>query len=224
MIGEDLSHGPLDDGVARIAYMRRCYLGFERWTYRRSDAFSCWRRLARLIAAGGAGRAIVWFSDSVADRVFLAMACRWLADADVCLATAHVPPIDGRHGVGVALPGALASLFDQAAELGAGERVNLARDFDRLSAPGVMLRRREEEGLRSIPLERSYDSFLRDAVDSAWQPAQRTVAAAMAHCDTHNRMTDLFFSSRLQRLIAEGEIEVRGERGRLADYVVRAAN
>lgn len=223
VIGEDLSHGPLDDGVARIAYMRRRYLGFERWTYRRSDAFSSWRRLARLIAAGGAGRVIVWFSDSVADRVFLAMACHWLADADVCLATAHVPPIDGRHGVGVALPGALASLFDQAAELGAGERVNLARDFDRLSAPGVMLRRREEGGLRSIPLE-SYDSFLRDAVDSAWQPAQRIVAAAMARCDTHNRMTDLFFSSRLQRLIAEGEIEVRGERGRLADYVVRAAN
>lgn len=221
VIGEDLSHGPLDDGVARIAYMRQCYLGFAPWGFRRSDAFSPWRRLARL-AAAGADQVVVWYSDSVADRVFLAMACRWLADADVCLAAAHVPPTNGRPGVGVATPEALATLFDQAAELAADERANLVRDFDRISAPGILLRRLAEGALQPIPLE-SYDSFLRDAVDTAWQPAPRLVAAAMARCDVHNRMTDLFFSSRLRRLIAGGEIEVRGEQRHIADSFVRSA-
>lgn len=222
VIGEDLSHGPLDDGHARIRYMRLCYRGYDTWTFRRPDAFAPWRQLLRLISAG-ARMVTVWSSDRVSDQVFLAMACRWLADVDVSLSAVIIPPVESRHGVGMATAEMLASLYSRAVELGSFERATRAAAFDRVGAPGVLLRRLEDGTLRPIPLDH-YDRFVGDAVDVTWRPAERVVATAMARCNRNNPMSDVFFASRLQRLIAVGEIEVAGARGRLADYRVRTAD
>ena len=40
-IPDDVSHGPLDDGVARAEYLRAIYREFDdRWDYEQTDSFS----------------------------------------------------------------------------------------------------------------------------------------------------------------------------------------
>ena len=62
-IPDDLSHGPIDDGLVRAEYMRACYRACdEEWEYDSIDAFAPWQelmsdlffsaRLQALIAAG----------------------------------------------------------------------------------------------------------------------------------------------------------------------------
>lgn len=66
-----------------------------------------------------------------------------------------------------------------------------------------------------------YDRFLLKACESNWTPATRVVGAAMARCDSHNLMSELFFSSRLQTLVDAGHIEANAVRTRLREYSVR---
>jgi Domain of unknown function (DUF1835)./Protein of unknown function. len=221
VIGEDLSHGPLDDGPGRIAYMRRCYRGFDRWTFRRRDAFTPWRRL-RKQAAGVSDPVLVWTAESVSDQIFLAMACHWLAGLDIELLAVTVPPVAGRYGVGVATPAMLVELRPRAVPLTAAERAGLAATFVALSGPDVRLRRLEDGVLRTVPPD-SYDAFVGEALGHDWQPATEVVAAAMRRCDGHNRMSDLFFASRLQEMIDAGVVEMEGKREHLAAYRVRRA-
>jgi hypothetical protein len=67
------------------------------------------------------------------------------------------------------------------------------------------------------------DGFLLMSCGSAWIPAARVVGAAMACCDPHNLMSDLFFASRLQILIDAGSIQANAARTRLGEYAVRLA-
>lgn len=219
VIGEDLSHGPLDDGRRRIGYMRHCYRGFETWTVRRRDAFAPWRQVLRRVARRR-GPVLVWTSESVSDQVFLAMACHWFRSIDVDLFAVSVPPAAGRHGVGAATPEALAEESVCAERLSDAERADRAATCAALSAPGVLLRRWEAGTVRAIPSD-SYDACVSEALERDWQPAADVVGAAMRRCDGHNRMSDLFFTSRLQVMIAAGVVEVEGERERLAVYRVR---
>lgn len=66
-----------------------------------------------------------------------------------------------------------------------------------------------------------YDSLLLEACTTEWIPAARLVGAAMGRCDGHNLMSDLFFCSRMQRMIDARTMEAEGRRTRLRDYVVR---
>ena len=54
-IPDDLSHGPLDDGRARIDYMRDCFGGYDDWYLGVTDAFAPWRAMI----GNGAPRAVV---------------------------------------------------------------------------------------------------------------------------------------------------------------------
>jgi hypothetical protein len=56
---------------------------------------------------------------------------------------------------------------------------------------------------------------------AGWPKAAYLVVQIMSRCDGHNRMSDLFFASRLQVLIEAGRIEADGARDRLRDYAVR---
>ena len=53
-IPDDLGHGPLDDGAARIAYFRRCYEGVDDWRHSEPDAFRAWNELHGPIAGWSA--------------------------------------------------------------------------------------------------------------------------------------------------------------------------
>ncbi|MEA3274262.1 MAG: DUF3658 domain-containing protein [Pseudomonadota bacterium] len=55
-----------------------------------------------------------------------------------------------------------------------------------------------------------YDALLLESCAPTWTPAPRVVGTAMDRCDEHNRMSDLFFSSRLQVLIDAGAVEADG--------------
>jgi hypothetical protein len=68
-----------------------------------------------------------------------------------------------------------------------------------------------------------YDPKLIACCPTDWPPAARVVGAAMGRCDPRNRMSDLFFASRLQVLIEAGSVEALGRRDRLREYAVRRA-
>ena len=46
-VRDDLSHGPLDDGVARAEYWRACYRAFGDGEYDLADAFASWSELSQ---------------------------------------------------------------------------------------------------------------------------------------------------------------------------------
>jgi hypothetical protein len=53
-IPDDLSHGPLDDGRARIDYMRACFRGYDDWYLDVTDACAPWRALIAVRIVGTA--------------------------------------------------------------------------------------------------------------------------------------------------------------------------
>ena len=66
------------------------------------------------------------------------------------------------------------------------------------------------------------DNFARAlaACPPDWTPAAQVVGHAMTQCDRRNRMSDLFFHSRLQMLITAGKIAARGPRESMRGYEV----
>jgi hypothetical protein len=68
-----------------------------------------------------------------------------------------------------------------------------------------------------------YDPQLNACCPTDWTPAARVVGAAMRRCDPRNRMSDLFFSSRLLVLIDAGRVKALGRRDRLREYAVPRA-
>ncbi len=69
-IPDDLSHGPLDDGRARIDYMRDCFRGYDDWNLDVTDAFAPWRALIARIDEARADAPAVNFSTSITPASF----------------------------------------------------------------------------------------------------------------------------------------------------------
>ena len=115
----------------------------------------------------------------------------------------------------------LADLFASPRELTDSKRADRAADFLRVRGETGLLRRWEEGRIVGAPLDR-YDPLLLE-LTTCWTVAARVVGTAMGRCDGHNLMSDLFFSSRLQRLIDAGRIVADGRRDRLREYAVRLA-
>lgn len=219
-IPDDLSHGPLTDGRARLDYMRACFRGYDDWTSAAADAFAPWLELTRLLDEGRPGPILVWSGDNVSEASFLAMACWWLAGRPAPLLHVPIPPIDGRRHVATWTPAELAGLFADRRQLSGEERVRLAESFADIRDHTGLLRRWEDGRIIGVPTDR-YDPLLLESCPPAWTPAGRVVGAAMGRCDPPNLMSDLFFASRLQVLIEAGRIESEGPRFRLRDYIVR---
>ena len=221
-IPDDLSHGPLADGRARLDYMRACFRGYDHWTFAATDAFAPWRELTRLLEEEHPGPILVWSGDNVSEASFLAMACWWLAGRSVPLLHVHIPPSDGRRHVATRTPAELAGLFASRRVLGEDERRRLAEDFTRIRDHTGLLRRWEGGWIIGVPTD-CYDPLLLESCPPGWMPAARVVGTAMGRCDGPNIASDLFFSSRLQVLIDTGRIDADGPRLRLGDYAVRRA-
>ena len=221
-IPDDLSHGPLADGRARLDYMRACFRGYDDWTFAATDAFAPWHELTRLLDDTGHRPILVWSGDNVSEASFLAMACWWLAGRPEPLLHVQIPPTDGRRHVATRTPAELAGLFADRRLLSGEERGRLAEAFAHIRDHTGLLRRWEEGRIIGVPID-AYDPLLLGSCPPSWTPAARVVGTAMSRCDPPNLISDLFFASRLQVLIDAGRIEADGPRLRLRDYTVRRA-
>jgi len=219
-IPDDLSHGPLSDGRRRLAYMRDCWQGFgEDWPGHGEDAFEAWQALQSALE-GSARPVVVWRSESVQDHVFLRMAAWWLRSHAGPLLEIQVPARGERIGVGVHEPFGLAALALTARALADDLRAALAQEFAAIRERPESVRRWRAGQLEHLPSD-IYDELLLHDLARDWQPAARIVGRAMHLCDPRNPMTDLFFSARLQALIAAGRIDAEGDRDHLRGYRVR---
>lgn len=73
-IPDDLSHGPLDDGCARVDYMRACFRGYDDWLLDVTDAFAPWREVIEWLDEDKRGAILIWSGENVSEATFLAMA------------------------------------------------------------------------------------------------------------------------------------------------------
>jgi len=221
-IPDDLSHGPLDDGRARIDYMRTCHRGYEDWPFDATDAFGSWPRIIDRLDRDRPAAVAIWSGDNVSETTFLAMACWRLGRRPEPVLRVAVTGHGNPPYVAFHRPAELAELYSTRRELTESERVILSEDFERIRDETGLLRRLENGRVIGVPVDH-YDGLLRESCADDWTPAPRVVGAAMARCDRHNLMSDLFFSSRLRTLVDAGDIEADAVQRRLRDYAVRLA-
>jgi len=221
-IPDDLSHGPLDNGWARIDYMRACFHGYDDWYIDVTDAFAPWRELVEGLDQEAPDAILIWGGGNVSEATFLAMACWWLKGRSEQVFAVTIPETDARRYVAIHTPAELADLFQSRRELPDAERADFAKDFARIRDATGLLRCWEKGRIIGVPLDR-YDPLLLEACTTNWAPAPRVVGTAMGRCGERNSMSDLFFSSRLRVLIDAGRIEANGARDRLREYAVRLA-
>jgi len=222
-IPDDLSHGPLDDGRLRVDYMRSCFEGYDDWWIDVDDAFTPWNALVSKIDEANVDTVIVWAGDNVSEETFLCMACWWLREQPVRLLRPVVQSEPGRNYVAVQAPADLADMFPTAGELSNAVRGEKASSFRRLCDDHGVLRHWNKGWVETVSAD-FYDHLLRVCLPDDWQVAARVVGAAMGQCDNHNAMSDLFFSSRLRRLIENGVVDVKGKPEQLRDYYVRISD
>ena len=222
-ISDDLSHGPLDHGLARAEYMRACYRDSDdRWDYDQRDAFAPWLALVERLDRDRHDAVVIWTGENVSEATFLAMACDRLAGRSEPIAQVSVPGKHGRNYVAVHAPEELRPFFHSWRVLSDAERAVLAQDFARIRDETGLLRRRQDGQLMGIPMD-YYDVLLLEACSTDWTLAARIIGIAMGHCDAANSMSDLFFCARLRALIASGEILADGPQSSVRYYSVRRA-
>lgn len=234
-IADDPSHGPLDDGKKRMDYMRDCFLTPQQCWIELTDAFDPWRSLLEKIDQDEIDTLIVWAGDNAAETIFLTMACWWLRHHWLNLMHVNVSELGSGHYVAIHKPSALAPLYDSARHLsGSGNDGSggndgsssggseLASAFEAIRAENGLLRRWSAGSITPVALN-EYDPLLLGCCGGEWLNAARVVCAAMGQCDSHNQMSDLFFTSRLKHLIASGQIENSGEMTELRSFTIRLA-
>jgi hypothetical protein len=74
-----------------------------------------------------------------------------------------------------------------------------------------------------VPVD-TYDDLLLQACGVGWAPAARVIVQAMGQCDPTNSLSDLFFNTRLQALIAAGKVQADGPQSSVLEYAVRRAS
>jgi len=216
VIPDDLGHGPLEDGAKRLAYMRRCYDGFDEWRHGTADPFDGWRGLVAQVTSSPR-EVVVWRGRNVSESVLLAMACHRLAGVAMPMSVVDLP--DGRH-VGTFQADEVAALAVQARPLDDQQRQVQAAMFERLRDEGTLRRRWRDGRVVGVPIE-DFDGLLVASTRMEWQPALDVVVAAMRAADPRDGLSDLFLSSRLKELISQGVIEAERPAARLQDYAVR---
>ena len=223
---DDLSHGPLDDGVARAEYWRACYRAFSDWEYDLADTFAPWDELSRRLDRDRHDAVVVWAGENVSEATFLAMACHRLAGRPEQIVHLAVPGKDGRNYVAVHAPEELRAFFESRESwlrLDAAARTVLAEDFTRIRDKTGLLRRWQQGRVLGVPIDH-YDDLLLQACSARWAPAARVIGKAMGLCDPANSLSDLFFNTRLQALIAAGKVQADGPQRSALDYAVRRAS
>jgi hypothetical protein len=223
---DDLGCGPLDDGVARAEYWRACYRAFGDWEYDMVDTFATWVTLDERLDRDRYDAVVVWAGENVSEATFLAMACHRLAGRPEQIVHVAVPGKHGRNYVAVHAPEELSTFFEShefRRRLSDATRVALAKDFARIRDETGLLRRWQQGKVIGIPVDH-YDGLLLEACSAEWAPAARVIGVAMGHCDPANSLSDLFFNTRLQALIAAGKIQADGPQSSIRHYAVRCAS
>jgi hypothetical protein len=110
-IPDDLSHGPLDDGYARINYMRAMYSGYDDWTFDANDAFAPWSALIGQLDRERPEAVVIWSGDNVSEGTFLAMACWQLQHRSQAICMVAVPSENGPPYVAHQSPAELTRLY-----------------------------------------------------------------------------------------------------------------
>ena len=224
-VRDDLSHGPLDDGVARAKYWRACYRAFSDWAYDLADAFAPWDELSQRLDRDRYDAVVVWAGENVSEATFLAMACHRLAGRSEQIVHLAVPGKGGRNYVAVHAPEELSAFFesqDSWRRLDPAARTALAEDFTRIRDETGLLRRWQQGRVIGVPVD-TYDDVLLRACGAGWAPAARVIGKAMGQCDPANSLSDLFFNTRLEALIAAGKVQADGPQRSVLDYAVRRA-
>lgn len=220
-IPDDLSHGPLNDGVARAEYMHALYRGVDdRWNDEQTDAFAPWLELIERLERGRHDAVVIWTGENVSEATFLAMACDRLAERSERIVKITVPSKHGRNYVAVHTPEELRSFFASWCSLSDEERAGLAQEFARIRKDTGLLRRWQHGRLIGIAVDH-YDGLLLKACGTQWSPAARVIGIAMGRCDPANSLSDLFFGARLKALIAAGEIRADGPQNSIRYYAVK---
>lgn len=216
-IPDDLTHGPLDNGPARLAYFKACYRGFADWTFTSTDAFAPWQELLANLDRAQPTEIVIWAGDNVSEATFLPMTCAWLdGRGDI---VSHVVLPSGTY-TGQLTLAQLASLFRSRSTLTQAERTALAEDFARIRDQTGFFRRWEHGRIIGVPMER-YDDLLLRACPTDWTSSVHLIGTAMAACEPANRMSDLFLTIRLRALIEAGHIEADLSAPGLGQYAIR---
>ena len=223
-IPDDLSHGPLGDAHERSDYVRHLFKQIGETRIGPAGVSASWRLIEKETRElkADADRVVIWAGDNVSETTFLHMACYWLRDATFNLM--HVDVSDGpnQHYVALHSPAKLASQFKKLRSLSDAERVKHSSEYERLCAENGLLRQWMAGKVASVRSD-TYDALILSSCTADWSIAGRVVGHAMSRCDQHNRMSDLFFSSRLMGLIENGQIEAQSAKGPLREYAVRLA-
>lgn len=221
VVDDDLSVGPLTDrsDFRRSGY--RGYLPFDEIPDYRSDP---WSGLTDALRRDPAA-IVVWVGTNPADAVLTASLCERLADSGVALWRVDLTRWtggEGPHYVAEYEPSALSQAWPEAAELvPTAERESWRAIYREIVASGDSIRRVVADGsLRFLSVD-TYDEMLLAACPAEWTTAARVVGTAMGGCDDDNRVSDVFFTRRLQQLIDSGAIDVAGPRDSLRTYRVR---
>ena len=110
-IRDDLSHGPLDDGIERLDYMRACYGEEIDWSIGITDAFEPWQKLLELIKREEPDAILIWRGDNVSELTFLAMACWQLRQFPTPLLQVVITGGDDMPYVATHMPAELAEMY-----------------------------------------------------------------------------------------------------------------
>jgi hypothetical protein len=163
---------------------------------------------------------VVWAGDNVSETIFLHMVCDWVHGTDITLSHANVSESSDQHYVAMWQPSYLAGICSNARKLNSAEREHHSSEYRRLCAEKSVLRRWVAGRVATVQSD-FYDDLLLSSGTTDWSVAGRVVGLAMSRCDAHNRMSDLFFASRLAALIKNGLIEVQNKTGRLFENAIR---
>lgn len=219
-IPDDLSHGPLGDGVARIEWMHRCYAGCFAWTTPLDDAFEPWAAAEASLRARPRPL-VLWGGATVAEAVFVAMACARLGTLAAPLRRVRPPTEGARVAVGTFDAAELAASYAHATvDVDPAECHAQAARFVALCADPSPRRVLRDGVPVGAPAE-VFDGTLLDACGETWAPAAQAVAVAMGRCDPRDAVSDVWLGWRLQVAIDAGRVEARGPRTGLRDFEVR---
>jgi hypothetical protein len=223
-IRDDLSHGPLADGRARMAYMKACCRAF-RAEYDPDptvdDADGQWEALVRRVERMNPDSVVVWHADTAADYVFVRMAAHWLRICDVQIGLVDVPPRGCDHGAAIYTPAQLAEFWTRFRAVSREERESLAAEFSSIQARPEPLRRYDGKALTFLPVD-AYDGRILSVIGDDWLPAVRVIADLWAGWkDGRNWPSDIFIASRLAALIETGRVQAQGDRSSIQARRVR---
>lgn len=219
-IPDDLSHGPLGDPQVRSIYFQHLFIQSGERPEEASDILSSWRCLTAEAGRIQTREVVVWAGENVSETMFLHMVCDLMHGTDVTLSHVNVFQSIDQHYVAMCEPSYLAGICSNARELDNAEQEHHSSEYRRLRAEKGVLRRWAAGRVTTVQ-SNFYDNLLLSSCTTDWSVACRVIGLAMSRCDAHNRMSDLFFASRMAALIEKGLIEVQNKTGRLLKNTIR---